>query len=65
MEKKGKNEVLADRYSDALMRFYSGEKLNCATWMNKYNAVDCTFHRDINCLDPIQSCITKLMVDIQ
>ncbi len=53
MEKKGKNEVLADRYSDALMRFYSGEKLNCATWMDLYSVTERTFYRDINRLGPI------------
>lgn len=50
---KGKNEVLADRYADALMRLYSGEKLNCATWMDLYGVTDRTFYRDINRLGPI------------
>ena len=53
MEKKGKNEVLADRYADALMRFYHGEKLSCAIWMDVYGVTERTFYRDINRLGPI------------
>lgn len=53
MDMKGKNEVLADRFADILMRLYSGEKLTRLTWIDEYNVTDRTFYRDINRLSPI------------